>query len=245
MQSLKNFPKKSKNIYGKKYNDIHKKYTGDKKMTQNNLSRAALAITLSKLKVFENPKISLEQYPTDSEVAAHIFYDLHMNRGLEGKSVADLGCGTGILGICALIYGAKKVHFVDVDKSVFEILKLNIKQVEETLGAKLMNKCVMHNVNVNEFSTEVDLVVQNPPFGTKQKHVDVVFLHKAFSLSKEVISLHKTATKKFITDYAEKNDFMVLSATNFSFPLKSTMNHHKKKINRIEVTALHFKKKGF
>jgi len=39
---------------------------------------------------------------------------------LEGKSVLDMGCGTGILSILAAKCGAKKVTSIDIDKWSFE-----------------------------------------------------------------------------------------------------------------------------
>ena len=68
----------------------------------NIASKGALAVILSKLKVFTAPKVRVEQYPTDAEIAAEVLWQAHM-KGDIGKVSADLGCGTGILGI-GLLY---------------------------------------------------------------------------------------------------------------------------------------------
>ena len=74
-------------------------------------SKKELAILLSKLKTFDTPKTHLEQYSTDSEIAADILWFAYQNKDIEGKKIADFGCGTGILGIGALNLGANKILF--------------------------------------------------------------------------------------------------------------------------------------
>ena len=74
-------------------------------------SKSSLAVLLSKLKGFETEKVSekLEQYQTDPEIAAEILWFAGFNNDISRKVIVDLGCGTGILGIGALVMGAKKV----------------------------------------------------------------------------------------------------------------------------------------
>lgn len=50
-----------------------------------------------------------------------------------------------------------------------------------------------------------DTVIMNPPFGTKRKGVDVVFLRAAFAISRgTVYSLHKSSTRAHIQKIAER-----------------------------------------
>ena len=64
-----------------------------------------LVASLQDIKPFESPDISLEQYSTGAEVAANTLYAIHSSYGdIENRLVADVGCGTGTLGIgCALL----------------------------------------------------------------------------------------------------------------------------------------------
>ena len=87
------------------------------------ISKSGLAITLSKLKLFEKPNVKLEQYPTESEFAAEMLWFAFMKNEIPGKVIVDLGCGTGILGIGALIIGAEKVIFVDIDEKIIDVAK--------------------------------------------------------------------------------------------------------------------------
>ena len=42
----------------------------------------------------------------------------------------------------------------------------------------------------------VDMVVMNPPFGTKQEGIDCVFLERAMRVARgEIYSMHKTSTR--------------------------------------------------
>ena len=59
-------------------------------------SKSGLAIVLSKLKTFEKPKVRVEQYSMDSEIAAEVLWN-GLYRGDIQKVIVDLGCGTGML----------------------------------------------------------------------------------------------------------------------------------------------------
>ena len=194
-------------------------------------SRSALAIALSKLDVFEKADISLEQYPTDSEIAATVLWQAHMNRDLLDKKVADLGAGTGILGIGALILGAKFVYFVEKDEKAIEILKRNLEEFD------FERKHAILHMDVEEFKDKVDTVIENPPFGTKEKHADKTFLEKAFAIANIIHSFHKTNTKRFIEKISEDHGFNIAEQIDFSYPLKASQKFHKKKVEKIEVSC--------
>ncbi|MBW2997592.1 METTL5 family protein [Candidatus Woesearchaeota archaeon] len=199
-------------------------------------SKSGLAISLSKLDVFPSPKPKLEQYPTDSEIAAEILWFAHMRNDLKGKTVADLGCGTGILGIGALLMGAKKVFFIDTDTAALAVLGNNLNRLKIKKGFEIINS------DIDLFDKKIDLVLQNPPFGTKTKHLDKEFLKKAFSISDIIYSFHKTSTSRFINAFAEDNDFNITNRWEFDFPLKQTLKFHKKRIQRIKVSCFRLEK---
>jgi putative methylase len=203
------------------------------------LSKKQLAILLSKMQVFAQPDIDLEQYPTDSEIAASILWEAYMQGELEEKHVADFGCGTGILGIGALAMGAKHVIFIELDVRVFPQLMANLHLLEKELQETFSNYEIIHG-NVEQYDQAVDLVLQNPPFGTQQKHADIIFLKKALSLAPIVYSLHKTITKEHLRNIAQNMGARVTKEYAFSFPLKQSMEQHRKKIQRIDVSCLKF-----
>lgn len=187
-----------------------------------------LAIFLSKLDVFPEPDFETEQYPTDSDIAAEILWFAYMNDDIENKVIADLGAGTGILGIGCLLLGAKKVIFVEKDKKAIEVLRKNLKTIDH-------NNYSIINKDIQDFDKKVDVVIQNPPFGTKEKHADLDFVKKATNTAKIIYSFHKAETKKFIDQTFTELKFSMTHYFEFDFPLKNTMEHHKKRLERIKV----------
>ncbi|MFC2135628.1 METTL5 family protein [Bacteroidota bacterium] len=200
------------------------------------MTQKQLAITLSKLDVFSSPKLKEEQYPTDSDIAANILWTADLNRDIENKTIADLGTGTGILGIGCLLLGAKKVFFVEKDEDAVSVLKKNLELFE------FDNYEIVHS-NIKDFTTKVDVVVQNPPFGTKNRHADLIFLEKAINLSKIIYSFHKTETKNEIERFIGERNCKTTQYFEFKFPLKQTMSQHRKKIERINVSCWRIEKR--
>jgi putative methylase len=159
-----------------------------------------------------------------------------MQGDIEDKVIADLGCGTGVLGIGALLLGAKQVFFVDKDAAALKVLSNNLNKIGAKKGFKIINS------DIGSFDEAVDLIIQNPPFGTKDEHIDRFFLGKAFSLADTVYSFHKTSTKEFVEKFAQDSGFNVAERLDYQFPLKNTMAHHKKKLQRIEVSCFRLEK---
>lgn len=197
------------------------------------MKKKELAMLLSRLKTFKDPDVSLEQYQTDAEIAAHILWFIDMNEGFSGKVVADLGCGIGTLGIGALALGAKKVYFVEIDKKSIVLLKQNIKEVEQKFGKKF--GYVIINGDVKSFGTKVDLVIQNPPFGVQKLHADRLFLLKAMEISPLIYSFHKLESADFISKFSHDHGFNSKLCARVKFPLRKSMLFHEKKVHRVDV----------
>lgn len=205
------------------------------------MNKKALAFLLSKIKAFKKAKVKLEQYPTEPEIAADVLWDAYMKGSVEGKTIADLGCGTGILGIGALVLGAKKVYFVDIDDEAVVIAKDNIKIAEKELGLKLGKSSFLCK-DIRKFKTKVDTVLQNPPFGVKRTHTDKLFLLKAMGLGKEVYSFHKITTRAFINSFVDDHGFDVIDIRRLKFPLKRSYWFHLKKVHHVDVGVWHIRK---
>ena len=209
-------------------------------------SKSGLAVQLSRIKGFFEPKVRLEQYPTDSEIAAEILWNCFLKGEIEEKVIADYGCGTGILGLGVLLLGAKKVFFIDIDEDALNIAKNNylfLKSERSDIG-----EAVFICKNIEDFSEKTDLVVQNPPFGAKRegkKHIDLVFLKKALENSGIVYSFHKSETKPYILDkFCKENGCLATETYDFDFPIKASYDFHKKRILRTKVSCIRFERKG-
>ncbi|MEK6916917.1 MAG: METTL5 family protein [Nanoarchaeota archaeon] len=185
---------------------------------------------------FQKPSWRLEQYPTDSEIAGEIIWFAEHYGDIKGKTLADLGCGTGTLGIGALFFYPEKVFFVDVDEKPLKLLKENLLLMDLNEGYEILCQ------NVKDFNQKVDVVLQNPPFGVKSEHADKAFLEKAFEIADVVYSFHKLSTQEFIEKFATANGFKITHFFKLDFPLKRTQEFHTKKIQRIEVGCWRFQK---
>ena len=194
------------------------------------VTKKELSKILSNLKGFDNPEISLEQYITPSEIASNFLWLVYMQRDIKGKIIADLGSGTGILGIGALILGAEKVYFVDQSLEALEIAKKNLSSVRID-----KNRASFICKNVREFKVKVDTVIQNPPFGVKKLHADRDFLSQAIKLADKIYSFHKIESQTFIERFSEDNNFKSMLLYKIDFPLKWSYKHHSKPVKNIKV----------
>jgi len=206
------------------------------------MKKTRLAILLSKLHTFEKPKAGLEQYSIDSQSASEILWNSYQLGDIEGKNIADLGCGTGILGIGALLLGAKKCFFVDKDARAVRIAKNNLLEAEKAARQKLSDRAIFLIGDIEKFKKEVHTVIQNPPFGTKQIHADTAFLEKALEIAKVVYSVHKTVTSDFIKKFTEKRDAAITHSWKLELQLKPTMAWHKMNIYRPDVECIRIEK---
>ena len=192
-----------------------------------------LEMLLSHLDTFERPSEKFEQYPTPSSLAADLLWDAYQKGHIDGKIIADLGCGTGIFGFAALLLGAKNVFFVDIDKKALTLARANKVLLERQTGRTF--SASFSCCSVHTFSRKVAVVFQNPPFGVIDTHADRVFLEKAMELAPLVYSFHKFSTKKFIESFAEQHGFHVMEVYRYTFPLKAQFFFHTRRIKNIDV----------
>jgi len=197
------------------------------------MTKKELCMSLSRLKTFEKPDMRAEQYTTDSETAGDALWKAYMIGDIEGKTIVDLGAGTGILGLGACFLGAKKAFLVEKDKAALELAEENKKLLEKELGLKLKTELI--NEDIYAFEKKADVVFMNPPFGTKDAGADTKFLQRAFKLAPIVYSFHKASTKDYIWKLATDNGFSVTHYFEYDMALKRTMPFHKKKIERVRA----------
>jgi len=201
------------------------------------LEKAEIVELLEQLKLPINPDSSLEQYFTPPETSCEFlsYFDY------DETVVIDLASGPGILGICTLLRGARKVYFVDIDTTAIELVKENydfLKEKFPEIGEAEFYSRDIAIIKKSIFS-DVDIVVMNPPFGTteKNKKIDTVFLKKAMKLADKIITMHKTVSKNFLLELIKEKNFKVLQEKDFLFPIYKTYSHHAEDKVNIEVTS--------
>ncbi|MBS3176325.1 methyltransferase [Candidatus Woesearchaeota archaeon] len=143
------------------------------------------------------------------------------------------GCGNGILGFGALLLGCPEVIFVESEDSALEICRINYEHICEKY--ERLGRVSFLCQDVKDFDKKVKTIVENPPFGTKTKHIDRVFLEKAMECADVVYTMHKTSTKMFIDKLIDEKGFRVTDYFEHAFPIKASMEFHKKPKKNILV----------
>lgn len=195
-------------------------------------SKRDLEVVLSKLKNYEKPLFQLEQYPTPSSIAAEWIWTMAMRGEISGRTILDAACGPGILGMGLLLMGAKKIIFVDKDLTIMQTCQQNYNTIKEEYE---IGEAEFIISDIQLIDVEADLVVQNPPFGTKNEHIDKLFLEKAFSSAKIVYSMHKYSTQKFVEAIAKDFQFKITHLWRYDFPIKATFAFHEKPVKNVDV----------
>jgi len=150
-----------------------------------------LEMLLSRVKPHPTPSPDLEQYTISTDVAATMLHiAAYVNDDIIGKTVLDLGCGTGRLALGAAFLGARQAVGVDIDKTAVKVAFDN----SEATG--LRQKVQWVAADINAICGTFDTVLQNPPFGVQRRGADRKFLERALEVGKIVYSLHKNVKDK-------------------------------------------------
>ena len=197
----------------------------------------SLESDLQQLFSFDSPNYKLEQYQTPPRLAAEILIAINSYGDIDGKVVLDLGCGTGILGLGCVRLGASKVICVDIDNTAIEVARHNAEDVglsPEKIDfiAKDVRELTANDIHL----TCIDVVVMNPPFGTRETHIDFEFVQKGLQLASKVYSFHKSTTREFWTKRVEWN--VETLKRDMPFCIANTFKFHKKKEEYINIDLM-------
>lgn len=196
-------------------------------LDKKQLSKRQLEIQLSKLKILGNPSLRLEQYPVSPEVASELLFMAGFeHKDLEG-TIIDLGTGTGRLAIGAALMGANHVAGADIDPKALDIAQDNARI------ARVDVEWIQSPVE--KLQGSYDTVLMNPPYGTRTAHADLVFLDKAFQLAPIIYTIHKSATRRYLTIYMEKRGRKVDETRSMVLDLPNLFEFHRKKTKSVEV----------
>ncbi|MCL7024741.1 hypothetical protein MKW94_000513 [Papaver nudicaule] len=130
---------------------------------------------LGNLDQFSNPKIEHERYPTGSHIASEVIHRLFFCMSensfgdINGKVVADFGCGCGTFSIASALLGVKYVVGIDVDTESLETPKT-------TTGLQL--PVADNDINNITYHRVKDATLYNSPLGTLKIYEASCQLHK-------------------------------------------------------------------
>lgn len=208
-----------------------------------------IATELQKLDLIEHPKVELEQYCTPPDIAADLIHMVGMDMDICGKSVLDLGCGSGILGLGMIVLGANKMVGIDVDSEALKAAQCNVEIIgdkfdEEVIELFQYDVKTLTRSDLPEHWRTFDLVICNPPFGTRESKIDQVFVEKGLMFADVVYSIHKYSTREFWkTKAKELGVEMDVIIPELRFPVKKTFSFHKHKAVDIQVQFIKFFRK--
>ncbi|KAF8571999.1 hypothetical protein P879_03679 [Paragonimus westermani] len=207
------------------------------------LSRKRLQSYLQDVGSFSQPNLLLEQYPTSPHVAADILYNIQTTEGaIQGFSVADFGCGPGMLTIGARLLGASYVLAVDVDKNAISDLNENLTSFDLKNDCVDVLLCDITGLRRGSERKQMDIVIMNPPFGTNASStgVDKQFLLTALSIAQcHVYSLHKTTTRSHILRTIESAGAHAKVVAELRFDIPRMYKRHRQETVDIEVDLVH------
>lgn len=196
-----------------------------------------LQSALEDVRAFEAPSVELEQYKTSAHLAARMLFTIQEDYGdIEGKVVADLGCGTGVLAIGSQVLGAGYTIAFDIDTPALSIALENAVEYELEDCIDFVQCDLLAGLPVRRGLPAVDTVVMNPPFGTRTKSADMAFLKAAYDLaSGAVYSLHKTSTREHIVKTVASWGGRCEVLAEMKFDVPHMHKFHRKKSVDIEV----------
>lgn len=194
------------------------------------MKRKDLEMRLQSLKTFENPKASLEQYPTPSSIASEILFNAYAAGDVEGREVVDLGCGTGIFAIGASLLGASKVTAYDIDPIALDTARENAGR----LGCDIEFACS----DVSSVDARCDTVFMNPPFGSQNKHADRPFLSKAMDMADSVYTIHMACTLEYIEKTVSARGRSIDYYKIYKYQIPHTFSFHSKTKKSVDITAV-------
>lgn len=174
---------------------------------------------------FEEPRAALEQYPTPPALAAHVVHLADLHDDIEGRTVLDLGTGTGMLALGAALRGPARVIAIELDGGPLATAVENRRRV----GTRTPIHWVQADATRLPLSIpEPATVVMNPPFGAQdgQGGADRDFLSAVASVATVSYSVHNAGSKQFIESFAADNGGEVTHAFSAAFAVDKQFEHH-------------------
>jgi putative methylase len=188
-------------------------------------TKSALTQQLGVVAGFDDPRVDLEQYRTPPELAAHLVHTADLQGDVEGRTVVDLGCGTGMLALGASLRGPRLVVGLDVDPEALATARENEGRVASTSAVSWLRAdatvaplCPAGGVTV----------LMNPPFGAQagNEHADRAFLETTARIAAVSYSIHNADSAAFVRAFAGDNGGEVTHAFRAEFDLPRQFEFH-------------------
>jgi putative methylase len=193
-----------------------------------------LEMILQRITGYHHPRAALEQYQTPAPLAARLLYHALMKGDIEGKTVCDLGCGTGVLAIGAALLGADHVTGIDSDPQAVRDANANAALLDTDIEFIVSD---VRDAALPGRHGRCDTVVMNPPFGAQKVHADRPFIDLALSIAPVTYSIFNAGSTQFIETYTAERA-KIDERVGGIFPIKRTFSFHTHDVQEIEVEIL-------
>lgn len=211
------------------------------------LKKSELVNIIQDLIPFQNPKIDLEQYPTDPVATVDFFYYIAFEqRELVNHVMIDFGCGSGNLSIAGALFGAKHVLAIDIDPDALRVCEQNISTLNLHDKISLLNLDltedearikILQYLNDLHFQNKKILGVSNPPFGVQHRGIDVKFISLALACVDVLYSIHLQSDKNryYLERKIPQLGGEVTNLASLQMMIQNTYQHHRKKHKKIQT----------
>jgi len=198
-------------------------------------SKRELARRLAVVEDFADPSPVLEQYVTPADVAAHLVHFADLQGDVAGRTVVDLGTGTGTFSLAAALRGATPVVGLDLDPDALVQARTN----ERRIGAPTAVEWVRGDATRSPLCVTDVTVIMTPPFGAQHgsEHVDRQFLETTADIAAVSYSIHNAGSKAFVESFVADHDGTVTHAFEVSFDVPRRFPFHEESTTELAVEA--------
>ncbi|MFB6300482.1 MAG: METTL5 family protein [Halobacteriales archaeon] len=199
------------------------------------MDKAAVERQLAELMTFDDPSASLEQYATSAELAARLLHLAALHGDLAGRTIVDLGTGTGILALGAALGDPTRVIGLDRDETALRLARDNEGRLDPPLTIDwLRGDATQAPLCLERPKTTV---VMNPPFGaqTSNQHADRRFLATTAAIARVSYSIHNADSQRFIEAFAADHGAEVTHAFAATMPIDQQFAFHTQDRTQLDV----------
>ena len=189
-----------------------------------------LEMLLQRIPSFIEPSAELEQYSTPAPIAADMLYTALGHGAIDGRTVLDLGCGSGILGIGAWLLGAERVIGIDASEKAVEQARVNSGAMDAEIE--------LHTMDVRDVGFKVDTVIMNPPFGCQNRNADRAFLDKAMDSASSVYSLHMSNTLPFLDRHVASKGRELWFHKEYKYDIPHLFSFHSRSKRTVDIVMI-------
>ena len=192
------------------------------------MRRTALALRLAKVPEFPNPRPQLEQVATPPGLAAELLLEAVARGDVVGRSVADLGSGTGRLALGAALLGARSVEGWEIDPDA--VARAQRTAAEWGLDVRFEARPVAPPGPVAE------TILMNPPFGAQRARADRPFWEAALGgPASAVYAFALAESRSFIERRAVAHAARLDERRSVDWTLPALFRHHRKRSVQLAV----------